>query len=89
MERWEKNLSALNEKNAETAEILKQAILQNTESGVQVKKLDNGVRVLAMERNNYIWHMNSRLDPDSAANLYVERYPIKPFYIFLDLAMER
>lgn len=82
MERWEKNLSALNEKNAETAEILKQAILQNTESGVQVKKLDNGVRVLAMERNNYIWHMNSRLDPDSAANLYVERYPIKPFYIY-------
>ncbi len=25
MERWEKNLSALNEKNAETAEILKKA----------------------------------------------------------------
>ena len=80
MEKWEKNIRALAEKNELLAERMKEIILEDKADRVQVKKSDSGKEILAIERNGYIWNLNSRLDPEGAADLYAKRYEIKPFY---------
>lgn len=80
MEKWEKNIRALAEKNELLAERMKEIILQDKIEKVQAKELDNGEKILTVERNGYLWHLNSRLDPEGAADLYAKRYEIKPFY---------
>lgn len=80
MEKWEKNIRALAEKNELLAERMKEIISEDKADRVRVKKSDSGKKILAIERNGYIWNLNSRLDPEGAADLYAKRYEIKPFY---------
>lgn len=80
MERWEKNIKALAGKNEVLADKIRQMITENQTGHVQTKELENGRKILTVARDGYVWHLNSRLDPEGAANLYAERYEIKPFY---------
>lgn len=80
MEKWEKNIRALAEKNELLAERMKEIILEDKADRVRVKKSDSGKKILTIKRNGYIWNLNSRLDPEGAADLYAKRYEIKPFY---------
>ena len=80
MERWEKNIKALADKNEVLADKIRQMITENQTGHVQTKELENGRKILTVARDGYVWHLNSRLDPEGAANLYAERYEIKPFY---------
>ncbi len=80
MENWERNIRALASKNERLADEIRTRILQRKENSVQVQDIGNGRKVLTVTRDGYTWHLNSRLDPDSASNLYADRYDCKPFY---------
>lgn len=49
------------------------------EEQVRIEQTREGIPVLAIERNNRIWFLNSRLDPRRAAQLYADRYSMRAF----------
>ena len=80
MELWEKNIRALTGKNEMISERIRQQILQQQGNGIQIQTLNPGREVITVTRDGYTWYLNSRLDPDGAADLYARRYTVKPFY---------
>lgn len=80
MNYWENNIKALSRKNRRLADEMEQFAFQEKKSNVRTKTLQNGVKILEIEENGYIWNLNSRLDPEGAADLYAKRYQVKPFY---------
>ena len=87
MKIWEKNIKALSYKNQTLADEIKRVILQNEIRRVQAKELENGERVLTVEKDGHTWYLNSRLDPGGASDLYAKRYPVKPFYRYFLFGM--
>ncbi len=45
----------------------------------QLYSAKNGEYVIATERNSKIWYLNSRLDPEGAAEIFAERYRMRIF----------
>lgn len=80
MEKWKENVKALAFKNKLLADEIEQLIVQDAVRDVKTTELENGRKVMTVERDDYVWHLNSRLDPEGAAGLYADRYEIRPFY---------
>ena len=70
MELWEKNIRALTGKNEMISERIRQQILQQQGNGIQIQTLNPGREVITVTRDGYTWYLNSRLDPDGAADLF-------------------
>ena len=49
------------------------------EEQVRIEQTREGIPVLAIEQNNRIWFLNSRLNPRRAAQLYADRYSMRAF----------
>lgn len=49
------------------------------EEAVTIECAQNGVLVPSIQYNGRKWFLNSRLDPQMAAELYVQRYPVRKF----------
>lgn len=49
------------------------------DGAVAVEHVKNGTSVLTIQHDGRKWFLNSRLDPQMAAELYVQRYPIRKF----------
>lgn len=80
MNYWANNIKALSRKNKRLADELERLDLQEKNGYVRAKELQNGAKILEIEESGHIWHLNSRLDPEGAAELYAQRYSVKPFY---------
>lgn len=80
METWKRNVKALAYKNKKLAEEMENLISQAKKRHVCAMEIDNGEKILTIERDGYIWRLNSGLDPEGAAGIYAERYTVKPFY---------
>lgn len=79
MEIWKRNLEKLKKKNPRIAAELEELILQNHNGSVCVEKLNDHVSILSVKRAEQNWRLNSRLDPQTASELYVKRCRINPF----------
>lgn len=80
MEIWRKNLKALSYKNKKLADKLEEMILLDNIQKVQSEEISGGEKILTVRKEDYMWRLNSRLDPEGASNLYADRYSAKPFY---------
>ena len=49
---------------------------------MQTKQAQSGHTILSLQRENKIWNMNSRLDPQIAAELYAQRYNIRLYGVY-------
>lgn len=83
MKVWEKNLDILALKNKSMADEIRRTIEQEETENVFSKKLENGNVILGLLRAERSWYLNSKLDPEGASELYVDRYQIKAFYRYL------
>lgn len=45
--------------------------------------IQNDEKVIALERENRTWYLNSRLDPNYAAQIYSERYPSRVYETYI------
>lgn len=72
----EKNRSILEKRYPKLLDKLEQS---DGEEQVKIEKTQKNVPVLAIERNNRTWFLNSRLEPLHAAQIYADRYSMRAF----------
>ena len=74
---FEKNIAALKKKNEKIAGAVTNIDWNEANQWISVKTASNGSEIVAVCIDNYEWYLNSRLNPEEAADIYWERYPIR------------
>lgn len=76
MKLLEENKKALEANYPECMEKLQQV---TTADHIHIYPAENGDKVIGIEKDQHLWYLNSRLDPDYAANVYADRYQTRIF----------
>lgn len=82
MDLFEKNMESFEKRYSLVAEKIKEIDINNIKNLVQTKQAQSGHTILSLQRENKIWNMNSRLDPQMAAELYAQRYNIRLYGVY-------
>lgn len=82
MELFEKNLAALEQRNPLLAEKIKKFEIDKTAGRAGIETAENGMQIPWVKGDNRVWHLNSRQDPQMAAELYAKRYQIRDYGIY-------
>ena len=77
MDLFEKNMESFEKRYSLVAEKIKKIDINNIKDLVQAKQTQSGHTILSIKREKEIWNMNSRLNPQMAAELYAQRYNIR------------
>lgn len=79
---YENNMEALCERYSYVAEKIKTINSEKKNTNIYVKETPNNKKVLHIMRENRDWRLNSDRDPDYAAEVYAERYPVRLYGIY-------
>lgn len=79
---FEKNMAALEKKNAVYVEKIKEINIDEISEQIIIKETSNGMKILSVKYNERFWNLNSRLNPELAADIYWERYNIPIYGIY-------
>ena len=82
MELFEKNLAALEQRYPLLAEKIKKFEIDKTAGRAGIETAENGMQIPWVKGDNRVWHLNSRQDPQMAAELYAKRYQIRDYGIY-------
>lgn len=82
MELFEKNLAALEQRYPLLAEKIKKFEIDKTAGRAGIETAANGMQIPWVKGDNRVWHLNSRQDPQMAAELYAKRYQIRDYGIY-------
>ena len=82
MNLFEKNMESFEKRYPLLAEKIKEIDINNIKNLVQTKQAQSGHTILSLQRENKIWNMNSRLNPQMAAELYAQRYNIRLYGVY-------
>lgn len=82
MDLFKKNMESFEKRYSLVAEKIKEIDINNIKNLVQTKQAQSGHTILSLQRENKIWNMNSRLDPQIAAELYAQRYNIRLYGVY-------
>ena len=82
MELFEKNLAALEQRYPLLAEKIKKFEIDKTAGRAGIDTAENGMQIPWVKGDNRVWHLNSRQDPQMAAELYAKRYQIRDYGIY-------
>ena len=82
MNLFEKNMESLKKRYSLVAEKIKKIDINNIKDLVQTKQAQSGHIILSVQKEKKIWNMNSRLDPQIAAELYAQRYNIRLYGVY-------
>ena len=82
MNLFEKNMESFEKRYPLVAEKIKEIDINNIKDLVQEKQTQSGHTILSIKREKEIWDMNSRLDPQIAAELYARRYNIRLYGVY-------
>ena len=82
MELFEKNLAALEQRYQLLAEKIKKFEIDKTAGRAGIETAENGMQIPWVKGDNRVWHLNSRQDPQMAAELYAKRYQIRDYGIY-------
>lgn len=82
MDLLKKNMESLKKRYSLVAEKIKEIDINNIKNLVQTKQAQSGHTILSLQRENKIWNMNSRLNPQMAAELYAQRYNIRLYGVY-------
>lgn len=74
MNYFEKNMMALEKKNASYAKEIRNIDIDKVSERIKVINTANGMKILSVNRNGRYWNLNSRLNPEYSAEIYWERY---------------
>ena len=77
MELFEKNLAALEQRYPLLAEKIKKFEIDKTAGRAGIETAANGMQIPWVKGDNRVWHLNSRQDPQKAAEMYAQRYQIR------------
>ena len=82
MDLFEKNMSALEKKNKEYADEIRKITIDKISDRIVVSEASNGMQIVSVQEKGHLWNLNSRFDPELAAELYWERYEIPLYGIY-------
>lgn len=82
MDLFKKNMESFEKRYSLVAEKIKEIDINNIKNLVQTKQAQSGHTILSLQRENKIWNMNSRLNPQMAAELYAQRYNIRLYGVY-------
>lgn len=82
MDLFKKNMESFEKRYSLVAEKIKEIDINNIKKLVQTKQAQSGHTILSLQRENKIWNMNSRLNPQMAAELYAQRYNIRLYGVY-------
>ena len=76
MKLLEENNKALEVNYPECMEKLQQV---TTAEHIHIYPAENGDKIIGIEKDQHLWYLNSRLDPDYAADVFADRYQTRIF----------
>lgn len=82
MELFEKNMESFEKRYPLLIEKIKKIDINNIKDLVQTTQAQSGHTILSIQRDKRIWNMNSRVDPQMAAELYAQRYNIRLYGVY-------
>lgn len=82
MNLFEKNMESFEKRYPLLAEKIKKIDINNIKDLVQTKQAQSGHIILSVQKEKKIWNMNSRLNPQMAAELYAQRYNIRLYGVY-------
>ena len=82
MELFEKNMESFEKRYPLLIEKIKKIDINSIKDLVQTTQAQSGHTILSIQRDKRIWNMNSRLDPQMAAELYAQRYNIRLYGVY-------
>lgn len=82
MDLFKKNMESFEKRYSLVTEKIKEIDINNIKNLVQTKQAQSGHTILSLQRENKIWNMNSRLNPQMAAELYAQRYNIRLYGVY-------
>lgn len=80
---YDKNIKALEEKYYSIAEKMKEIDIDNIRNRVYTENMSDGITVLHVVSDGRNWNLNSKWNPKKAAEIYAERYTIRPYGIYI------
>lgn len=82
MNLFKKNMESFGKRYPLAVEKIKKIDINNIKDLVQAKQTQSGHTILSIKRKKEMWNMNSRLDPQTAAELYAKRYNIRLYGVY-------
>ena len=82
MELIEKNMAFLGEKYPDVAKKIKEIQMENKSDDIGIAETSQGQKVLYKMHQGRKWFLNSRLDPQAAAEIYSRRYDIRLYGVY-------
>ena len=82
MELFEKNLIAIEQRYPLLAEKIRKIEIDKVADRAGIETAANGMQIPWVKGNNRVRYLNSRQDPQMAAELYAKRYQIRDYGIY-------
>jgi hypothetical protein len=81
MDIFEKNMAVLEKKNAEYVKQIRNIDIEDSQR-ITLRQTSDGTQILSVKWKERWWNLNSRLNPELAADIYWERYEIPIYGIY-------
>lgn len=79
---FESNIAVLEKKYRYLTEKIRELNIEEIEKNVSIERAVNGQKVICRSSGGRRWRLNSRLNPGEAADIYAERYQMRPYGIY-------